>query len=83
MQQQFLPWRAGENFSLTGAAARLARGVGRAGNGGSAGQSWGYRSKRGHRITPALKDSGPFLEARLAQILLLGPVLIIAEDIIF
>lgn len=54
-----------------------------AGNGGNEGQSWGYRSKQGNRITPALKDSGPFLEARLAQILLLWPVLIIAEDIIF
>ena len=90
LQQQFLPWRAGENFSLTKAAGRLKRGGGGerwrgrgAENRGSEGQSWGYGSKQGNRIIPALKDSGPFLEARLTQTHLLGPVLITAEDIIF
>lgn len=54
LQQQFLPWRAGENFSLTKAAARLAQG-----GGGSAGEGGRVQGMEGVRAELGLwKQTG-------------------------
>lgn len=60
MQQQFLPWRAGENFSLTKAAARLAQG-----GGGSAGEGGRVQGMEGVRGRAGAMEANRAIESSL------------------